>query len=44
MKKIDEYPHNGYLMDMDTGTKRIFIQRVGYGELLPASYPSRCHS
>ena len=30
MKKIDGYPHNGYLTDMGTGTGRIFIQRVGY--------------
>ena len=31
MKKIDGYLHNGYPTDMDTGTKRIFIQRVGCG-------------
>jgi len=30
MKKIGGYPHNGYLTDMDIGTGRIFIQRVGY--------------
>jgi len=30
MKKIGGYPHNGYLMDMDTGMGKIFIQRVGY--------------
>jgi len=30
MKKIDGYPHNGYLTDMGTGTGQIFIQRVGY--------------
>jgi len=30
MKKIDEYPHNGYPTDIGTGTGQIFIQRVGY--------------
>jgi len=31
MKEIGRYPHNGYPMDMGTGTGRIFIQQVGYG-------------
>ena len=31
MKKIGRYPHNGYPTDMCMGTRRIFIQRVGYG-------------
>jgi len=31
MKKIGGYPHNGYLTNMSTDTRRIFIQRVGYG-------------
>jgi len=30
MKKIDRYPHNRYPMDMSMGTRRIFIQQVGY--------------
>jgi len=30
MKKIDGYPHNGYPTDMDTGTRQIFIQQIGY--------------
>jgi len=29
-EKIGRYPHNGYPKDMDTGTRRIFIQQVGY--------------
>ena len=40
MKKIDGYAHNGYPMDMDTGTGRIFIQRVGYGEATTRSLPA----
>jgi len=39
MKKIGEYPHNGYPTNMDTGTKHIFIQRIRYEELLPVPYP-----
>jgi len=38
MKKIDGYPHNGYPTNMNTSTERIFIQRVGYGVLLPVPY------
>jgi len=34
IKKLCGYPHNGYLTNIDTGTRHIFIQRVGYGELL----------
>jgi len=30
MKKIGGYPHNEYPTDMGTGTRQIFIQRVGY--------------
>jgi len=30
IKKLCEYPHNGYPTDMDTCTGQIFIQRVGY--------------
>jgi len=30
MKKIGGYPHNGCPTDMSTGTRQIFIQRVGY--------------
>jgi len=30
MKKLCEYPHNGYTTDTDTGIGWIFIQRVGY--------------
>jgi len=26
IKKLCGYPHNGYLTDMDTGTRQIFIQ------------------
>jgi len=31
MKKIGGYPHSGYPTDMGTGTRQIFIQRIGYG-------------
>jgi len=34
MKKLDGYPHNGYPTDMGTGTRQIFIQRVGYGRAI----------
>ena len=40
MKKIHGYPHNGYPTDMDMGTGRIFIQRVGYGEATTRSLPA----
>jgi len=40
MKKIDGYPHNGYPADMDTGTGRIFIQRVGYGRATTHTLPA----
>jgi len=30
IKRLCEYPHNRYLTDMGTGTRQIFIQRVGY--------------
>ena len=44
IKQIGVYPHNGYLTDMDTGTRQIFIQWVGYGgattRTLPASLTS----
>jgi len=40
MKKIDGYPHNGYTTDMDTGTGRIFIQRVGYGGATTRTLPA----
>jgi len=30
MKKIDRYPHNGYLTNIDIHTGRIFILRIGY--------------
>ena len=40
MKKIDGYLHNGYPTNMDTGTWRIFIQRVGYGEATTRSLPA----
>jgi len=39
MKKIDEYPHNGYPTYMGTGTGRIFIQRVGYGGATTRTLP-----
>jgi len=39
MKKLDGYPHNGYLTDMDTSTERIFIQRVGYGGATTRTLP-----
>jgi len=40
MKKINGYPHNGYSMDMGTGTKLIFIQRVGYVGVTTRTLPS----
>ena len=43
IKKIGGYPHNGYPTDMDMGTGQIFIQQVGYGELLHVSYPPCWH-
>jgi len=39
MKKIDGYPHNGYLTDINTGTGRIFIQRVRYGRATTRTLP-----
>jgi len=30
MNKIDGYPHNGCLTDMNTDTERIFILRIRY--------------
>jgi len=39
MKKIDRYIHNGYPTDMDTGTRWIFIQRVGYGRATTRTLP-----
>jgi len=40
MKKIDGYPHNGYPTDMGTGTRRIFIQWVGYGGTTTRTLPA----
>jgi len=44
MKKNRRYPHNGYPTDIGTGTRRIFIQRIGYGgaitRILPAPLTS----
>ena len=40
MKKIDGYPHNGYLTDMGTGMGQIFIQRVGYGRTTTRTLPA----
>jgi len=40
MKKIDGYLHNGYPKNMDTGTRRIFIQRVGYGGVTIHTLPA----
>ena len=40
MKKIDEYPHNGYPTDMSTGTWQIFIQRVRYRETTTRTLPA----
>ena len=40
MKKIDGYSHNEYLMDMGTGTGRIFIQWVGYGGATTRTLPA----
>jgi len=41
IKNIGGYQHNGYPTDIGTGTRHIFIQRVGYGgattRTLPAS-------
>ena len=31
MEKKDGYPHNEYPTDIDTGTRRIFIQQIRYG-------------
>jgi len=31
IQKLCGYSHNGYSMDMSTGTGQVFIQRVGYG-------------
>jgi len=39
-KKIGEYPHNGYPTNMGTGTRRIFIQRVGYGGATTRTLPA----
>jgi len=44
IKKLCGYPYNKYSKDMDTGTRRIFIQSVGYARVttrtLPASLTS----
>jgi len=40
MKKIGGYPHNGYPTDMGTGTRQIFIQRVGYGGATTRTLPA----
>jgi len=39
MKKIGGYLHNGYPTDMGTGTRQIFIQRVGYGGATTRTLP-----
>jgi len=40
MKKMDGYPHNRYLTDMNTGTGWKFIQRVGYGGATTRTLPA----
>jgi len=40
MKKIGGYSHNKYVMDMGTGTRRIFIQRIGYGGATTCTLPA----
>ena len=40
LKKIGEYPYNGYPMDMGTGTGHIFIQQVGYGGATSRTLPA----
>ena len=39
IKKLCGYSHNGYSTDMSTGTRQIFIQRVGYGGPTILPYP-----
>jgi len=39
-EKIGEYPQNGYPTDMGTGTRRIFIQRIGYGGATTRTLPT----
>jgi len=39
IKKLCGYPHNGYPTDMDTGTRHIFIQWVGYGGTTTRTLP-----
>ena len=41
IKKLYEYPYNGYSMDMSTGTWLIYIQRIRYKKLLLVPY-SHC--
>jgi len=40
IKKLCWYPHNGYPIDMDTGTRHIFIQRVGYKGCTTCNLPA----
>jgi len=40
MKKIGEYPHNGYPTNMGTGTGQIFISWVGYGGAVTRTLPA----
>jgi len=43
IKKLCEYLHNGYPMDMDTSTGRIYIQRIGYEGATTYILPPRWH-